>query len=102
MFTPLEGLAMNLFYFFAISLHQIAYMRSVVVLQTIFDMLVFCAFNIIESYLHYQFELRSFYSMTTANKTSIQYIKFVNRLLPTHVDFADADPRKQDFDEQQE
>jgi hypothetical protein len=85
LFTPPEALIVNLVYFISIAVHETYFMRSVEVLLNIFQLLVFCMFNIAETYYHYSFEKRCFYHMAEANKTSIQYVKFVNRLLPTHV-----------------
>lgn len=86
LFSPLESLIINLVYFCAIAANEAYYMGSLEVLYNIFQLMVFCLFNVIETYHHYGFEKRCFYRMAEANKTSIQYIKFVNRLLPTHVD----------------
>ena len=57
---------------------------------------VFMFFNIYETLNHSKFESKSFYSKIVANKLSIQYIKFVNRLLPKHVGLSDADPAEHD------
>lgn len=86
LFTPHEALIVNTIYFLTIAAHEMYFMRSTEVLLNIFELLIFCMFNIAETYHHYLFEKRCFYQMAEANKTSIQYIKFVNRLLPTHVD----------------
>lgn len=85
LFTPVEALTVNIIFFASIATHEAYFMQSYEVLFNIFQLLVYCFFNIAETYSHYNFEKRSFYHMAEANKTSIQYIKFVNRLLPTHV-----------------
>lgn len=85
LFFPIENLVVNVIYFVSVAAHQAIYINDLPVLLDIFELFVFCAFNVVECWIHYKFELRCFYSMSVSNKTSIQYIKFVNRLLPTHV-----------------
>jgi hypothetical protein len=85
LFTPTEVSIVNLVYFISIAIHQAYFIQSVHVITNISQLLIFCGFNIAEAFFHYRFEMQCFYQMAESNKTSIQYIKFVNRLLPTHV-----------------
>lgn len=92
LFFPVETLVINCVYFISVAIHQAVYMKSKAAIVEIFEFFVFCLFNVFETKLFSDYELKSFYSMNVSNKTSIQYIKFVNRLLPTHVDMFDQDP----------
>jgi hypothetical protein len=95
LFFPLETLVVNAIFFISVSVHQAVYMRSTAAIIEIFELFVFCGFNVVEATLYSTYEKKSFYSMSVSNKTSIQYIKFVNRLLPTHVINPNLDPTAQ-------
>jgi hypothetical protein len=85
LFYPLESLFINFGFFFAVFITQMVFNRSLLVVYDIFELFIFIAFNIAETYAHHKFEFESFHNIMAANKMSIQYTQFVNRLLPKHV-----------------
>jgi class 3 adenylate cyclase len=85
LFYPVESLAINIFYFILILILQLIVNRTPLAAYELFELLLYLIFNITETFSHYKFEYESFISVMNANKKSIQYIKFVNRLLPRHI-----------------
>ena len=85
LFYSRESIAINVYYFLVMLISQILMNRTKQSIYEMFELLCFLIFNISETISHYRFEHESFISIMYTNKMSIQYIKFVNRLLPKHV-----------------
>lgn len=85
LFYTRETLAVNsILMIFSISCY-IWFDRKMEHINQVIECCFFLIFSVFETIVHYKFESQCFYSMMVANKTGIQYIKFVNRLLPKHV-----------------
>ena len=85
LFYILDTLVINIIYVIIISSNVLILDTSWESGYSILQFIIFIIFNVVESYHHYKYETESFYNMISANKLSKQYIKFVNRLLPKHV-----------------
>lgn len=84
-FYPLESIVINVVYYLMILINYLIIERSMNSIYDLYELGMFFAFNVLEILANYKFETSSFCSILAANKTSIQYIEFVSRLLPKHV-----------------
>jgi hypothetical protein len=80
-----EHLAFSVAVFLLLSVNLVVVEPSAAVCLQIVEALFFLCMNVFECYGHGKYELQSFQSKIVANKLSIQYINYVNRLLPKHV-----------------
>ena len=85
LFSVLENAIMNVTTFCILVVSLMIASPSMLEGLGLIELFIFLAFNVFESSSSESYEHESFYSKIVANKLSIQYINFVNRLLPKHV-----------------
>lgn len=84
-FYPLESIIVNVTYMISLVVTYLILDLRVHLIMDMFEYFIVFGFNISETIRSYKFEADSYCEALVSNKTSIQYINFVSRLLPKHV-----------------
>lgn len=85
LYYPVESLIVNLIYLLIIVVNLLILFPIKTWVPEAVEICFFVAFNYFDTVGSHKYQYESFCKVMAASKMSIQYVKFVNRLLPKHI-----------------
>lgn len=85
LYYPVETLVVNVIYLLIILINLLILFPASNSIPEIVEIAFFLAFNYFDTVGSHKYQYQSFCKVMAASKMSIQYVKFVNRLLPKHI-----------------